>query len=159
MEITVVCIPQFSTTIFFLAGQPPAGHGLLIHEVSISHTATHQSRLDSSGRVISSSPRPLPESTQHSQKKDIHAPGGIFYFQYAFIQVHCVHFSTYVTATVGIVPAVSAHRTRDITLPHTTVPFDPPLSRALYSYTSHTFPCPHTSHCTRLTHFAAHVQH
>ena len=43
--------------------QPPVGHGLLIHEVSRSHTTTHHSRQDSSGRVISSSQRPLPYNT------------------------------------------------------------------------------------------------
>jgi hypothetical protein len=32
---------------------------------------------DSSGRVISSSQRPLPVATQCSQQSDIHAPGGI----------------------------------------------------------------------------------
>ena len=37
----------------FLARLPPVGHGLLIHEVSRSHT-THHSREDSSGRIISS---------------------------------------------------------------------------------------------------------
>ena len=38
----------------------------------------------------------------------------------------------------------SVHRTRDIITPHITVPFDPSLSlsRTLFSYTSHTFPCP-----------------
>ena len=30
-----------------------------------------------SGRVIISSPRPLPDNTQHSQQTNIHAPGGI----------------------------------------------------------------------------------
>ena len=35
------------------------------------------SRYDSSGRVISSSQRPLPDNTQHSQQTNIHAPGGI----------------------------------------------------------------------------------
>ena len=29
---------------FFLARQPPLGQGLLIHEVSRSHTTTHHSR-------------------------------------------------------------------------------------------------------------------
>ena len=29
------------------------------------------------GRVISSSQRPLPDNTQHSQQTNIHAPGGI----------------------------------------------------------------------------------
>ena len=59
----------------FLAQQPQLGQGLLIHEVSRSHTTTHHSRQDSSGRVISSSQRPLP--TQQSQQTDILAPGGI----------------------------------------------------------------------------------
>ena len=31
----------------------------------------------SSGRVISSSQRPLPDNTRHSQETNIHAPGGI----------------------------------------------------------------------------------
>ena len=48
-----------------------------ILDVSISHTTTHQSRWDSSGRVISSSQRPLPDNTRHSQKTNIHASGGI----------------------------------------------------------------------------------
>ena len=38
---------------------------------------THHCRQDSYGRVISSSQRPLPDNTQHSQQKNIHAPGGI----------------------------------------------------------------------------------
>jgi len=38
---------------------------------------THHSQLDSSGRGISSSQRPLPDNTQHSQQTDFHAPGGI----------------------------------------------------------------------------------
>jgi hypothetical protein len=41
------------------------------------HTQTHHTRWDSSGRVMSSSQRPLPENTQHSQETDIHVPGGI----------------------------------------------------------------------------------
>ena len=36
---------------------------------SRSHTTTQHSRQDSSGRVINSSQRPLPDSTQHSQDK------------------------------------------------------------------------------------------
>ena len=43
----------------------------------MSHTATHHSRYDSSGRVVSLSQRALPDNTQHSQQTDIHAPGGI----------------------------------------------------------------------------------
>ena len=45
-----------------------------------------------------------------------------------FISVHCEHFSTYVTATVSIVPVVRVfigHGT--LSLSHTTVPFDPRL--------------------------------
>ena len=41
------------------------------------HTTTHHSRQDSSGRVISSSQRPLPDNTQHPQQTDIHNQGGI----------------------------------------------------------------------------------
>jgi len=36
----------------------------------------HHSRENSSGRVISSSQRPLPDNTQHSQQTNIHAPVG-----------------------------------------------------------------------------------
>jgi len=74
-------LPICSTTrvlfCLFLAQQPPLGHGLLIHMVSRSHTMTHHSRYDSSGRVISSSQRSLPDNTQHSQQTNIHAHGGI----------------------------------------------------------------------------------
>ena len=63
--------------LLFSAQQPTVGQGLLIHDVSRSHTTTHHSQQDSSGRVISSSQRPLPYNTQHLQKTDIHAPGGI----------------------------------------------------------------------------------
>ena len=55
----------------------PVGQGILIHEVSRSQTTTHHSRLNSSGRVINPSQRPLPDNTQHSQQTNIHAPGGI----------------------------------------------------------------------------------
>ena len=44
---------------------------------SRSHTTTHHSRQDSFGRVISSSQRPLPDNTQHSQQTNIRAPYGI----------------------------------------------------------------------------------
>ena len=66
-------------TFFFVAValRPNAGHGLLILEVSRSHTKTHRSRQDSSGRVISSSQRPLPDKTRHLQQTNIHDPGGI----------------------------------------------------------------------------------
>ena len=60
-----------------MALRPDAGHGLLILEVSGSHATTHHSRQDFSGRVISSSQRPLPDNTQHLQQTNIHAPSGI----------------------------------------------------------------------------------
>ena len=70
------------TNNFFFGGgavalRPNAGHGLLILDVSRSHTTTHHSRQDSSGRVISSSQRPLPDNTRHLQQTNIHASGGI----------------------------------------------------------------------------------
>jgi len=40
---------------FSVALRPNAGYGLPILEVSRTHTPTHNSRQDSSGRVISSS--------------------------------------------------------------------------------------------------------
>jgi len=68
---------SISSSIFLLARQPPVGQSLLIHEISRSHTTTHHSRYDSSGRMISSSQRPLPDNKQHSQQTDIHASGAI----------------------------------------------------------------------------------
>jgi len=63
---------------FPVALWPNAGQGLLIIEVSRSHTTTHHSRLGCSGRVISSSLRHLSDSSQHSQHiTHIHAPLGI----------------------------------------------------------------------------------
>ena len=56
---------------------PLSGFSLLAYEVTWSHTATRHSRWDSSERMISSSQRPLPDNTQHSQQINIHAPGGI----------------------------------------------------------------------------------
>ena len=52
-------------------------YGAHILDVSRSHTTTQHSRYDSSGRVISSSQRPLLDNTRHSQQTNIHAPGGI----------------------------------------------------------------------------------
>ena len=59
----------------FLARQPPVGPDLLIHEVSRSHTTTQHSRWDSSGRVISSSQKPVPDNT-HKRQTSM-SPGGI----------------------------------------------------------------------------------
>jgi hypothetical protein len=41
------------------------------------HTQINHTRLDSSGRAISFTQRPLPGNTQHLQETAIHAPGGI----------------------------------------------------------------------------------
>ena len=41
------------------------------------HNETHQTRQDSSRRVISPTQRPLPDNTQHSQQTHIHASDGI----------------------------------------------------------------------------------
>ena len=41
---------------------------LLIHEVSRLHPTTYHRRLDSSGRAISSSQRPLPDNTHNRQR-------------------------------------------------------------------------------------------
>jgi len=62
---------------FPVALRPNAGQGLFIHEVSRSHTTTHHSRYDSSGRVISPSQIPPPDNTQQSQQTNIHASSGI----------------------------------------------------------------------------------
>ena len=70
-------LKHYSVRILFWRNSPPMGQVFLIHEVSRSLTTTHHSRCDSSGRQISSSQRPLPYNTQHSQQTDIHAPGGI----------------------------------------------------------------------------------
>jgi hypothetical protein len=49
---------------------PPVGQDPLIVEVSRSHS-------DSPGRVTSLTQRPLRDNTQHSQEREIYAPGGI----------------------------------------------------------------------------------
>jgi hypothetical protein len=60
---------------FLLVLRPNVGHGLLIHEFSRSHTMTHHSRQDSSGRTISSSQEFLPVNT-HLQRQKSMPPGG-----------------------------------------------------------------------------------
>ena len=59
-----------------LALRPNAGHGLLNLEVSRSHTTKHHSRWDSSGRVISSTQRPVPDNTQHPNRQISMPPVG-----------------------------------------------------------------------------------
>jgi hypothetical protein len=50
-------------------------YGAPILDVSRSHTTTHHSWYDSSVRVMSSSQRPLPDNTRHSQQKNIQTSG------------------------------------------------------------------------------------
>ena len=63
------CGTECKYLLFPVALLPNAGHGLLICEVSRSHTTTHHSRWDSSGRVISSSQIPPPDNTQHLKRQ------------------------------------------------------------------------------------------
>jgi len=58
---------------FFMAQQSLEVQGLLIIEASLSYSDT----TNSSGRVISPTRRSLPDNTQHSQRTDTHAFGGI----------------------------------------------------------------------------------
>jgi hypothetical protein len=51
---------------------PPHFRGFTITLIQAYHAL-----YDSSGRVISPTQRPLPDSTQHSQETDMHAHGGI----------------------------------------------------------------------------------
>jgi hypothetical protein len=53
---------------FFRSNGPPVGQGLLIHEVSRSHSKTHHSRYDFSGRVINSR-RDLYLTTHNTQNR------------------------------------------------------------------------------------------
>ena len=76
-DIKTLNLTVLSELFFFVALRFNAGHGLLILEVSRSHTTTHHSRKDFSGRVISPSQRLLPDNTQHPTQKDILAVGGI----------------------------------------------------------------------------------
>ena len=85
-----------------------------------------------------------------------------FFYQHTFMQVHCVHSSTYVTDTVSIVPEVSVHRTRDIiTPPHHRAFPSTSLSYTILVHLAYISLPPHfTLHkSARLTHFTAHVQH
>ena len=76
MDSRDVDTPVFPFLLLILvARQPPVGQGLITHEVSRSHTTTHHSRYDSSGRVISSSQRPLPDNTQHSRQTSMSPTG------------------------------------------------------------------------------------
>ena len=60
-------------TCYFWRNSPPLDFGLLIHEVSRSHTTTHHGRWDSSGRVISSS-RDLYQTTHNTHNRQTSMP-------------------------------------------------------------------------------------
>ena len=62
-RLKVLIVMVITEYIMLLAQQPPGGHGLLIHDVSRSHTTTHHSPMNSSGRVTSLSQRPLLDNT------------------------------------------------------------------------------------------------
>ena len=57
--------------------RPKADHGLLIREVSRSHTTITTVGRTLSGQVINSSQTPLPANIQHLQEISIHAVDGI----------------------------------------------------------------------------------
>ena len=65
-----------SLSFFVFTATAPMVQDLLMHEISRWQTTTHHSQYDSSGRVISSSQRPLPDNTQHLQHTNIHVPRG-----------------------------------------------------------------------------------
>ena len=71
IHIAVPTVPEFSTyetdTVFFFVALRAMASSFLILEVSRSHAATHRSRSDS-GRVISSSQRPLSDKIKHNRQ-------------------------------------------------------------------------------------------
>ena len=73
-----VLLPHIKRTVYKLllptAQQPLLGQGILITHASRSLSDTPHSvgLLDSSGRVIGPSQRPLPDNTQHSQQTDLY---------------------------------------------------------------------------------------
>ena len=66
---------QIYPPFFPVARLPNADRGLIL-EVYRSNITTHHSRLDSSGRMISSLQKPLPDNTQNSQQTKSLFPAG-----------------------------------------------------------------------------------
>ena len=64
----------FLFSFLFLAQQPPVGQGLLIHKVCRSHSLKHHCLQDSSGRVISSSQRPLYLTSHNTRNRQTSMP-------------------------------------------------------------------------------------
>jgi hypothetical protein len=74
---------------------PNLDHDFHSLEFSRSCTLTHHSRYDSSGWVINSSQRPLPDNTQHLQQINIHAPSRIrTHEQLQTYTLHCAIMGT-----------------------------------------------------------------
>ena len=73
-EITNVKMILFVFFVCIWCNSPTVGQGLLIHEVSRSHSTTHHSQQDSSGRVISLSQRPLPDNTHDTHNRETSMP-------------------------------------------------------------------------------------
>jgi hypothetical protein len=61
--------------LFSLALQSSAGYGLLVRKVFVITNNDAPHRYKSSGRVISSSQRPIADNSQHSQQANIHVAG------------------------------------------------------------------------------------
>ena len=74
--IRIYLLKDYVGLIFFQWRNTPSGPGPPHYRGFTITLKTHHSRLDSSGRVISPSQRPIPDNTQQSQETDIHAPGG-----------------------------------------------------------------------------------
>ena len=71
---TLWCRHVCLQTYFLVALRPNAGHGLLILEGYRSHTTTHHSRYDTSGRMIGSSKRSLPDNTHNNHNRHTSMP-------------------------------------------------------------------------------------
>jgi hypothetical protein len=64
----------FRSTVCFWRDSPQRARGLLIQEVSRSHTTTHHRRWDTFGQVISSSQRPLLDNTHNTHNRQTPMP-------------------------------------------------------------------------------------
>ena len=76
-KFPLVCFSSCLIFFFFWCNRPHWTRASSYNTFLDNTTTTHHSRYGSSRRVISSSQRPLPDITQHSQQTDIHVPGGI----------------------------------------------------------------------------------
>ena len=72
-----ICVFSQMENIFLVVQQPHSGLSHLIPEVLRSHKVITPHLEGLPGWEKGLSQRPLPGNTQHSYRKDIHAPGGI----------------------------------------------------------------------------------